>query len=146
MSGGVEACQEESLRKPVVVSLASLALCLGVITLAWAQIPMIPGLMAPAKGTAAPSTPDPGTPAPGGATAPSAIPPEKPPAAIPVGEILKRAEEVTAYLRSLDVKLPPDPQIARIESQLPALSERLAQRFERTRAGDRIAPPAGDHR
>jgi len=143
VSGGVEACQEESLRKPVVVSLASLALCLGVITLAWAQIPIIPGLTAPAKGTAAPSTPDPGTPAPGGATAPSAIPPEKPPAAIPVGEILKRAEEVTAYLRSLDVKLPPDPQIARIESQLPALSERLAQRFERTQQAIESRPPLG---
>ena len=138
MSGGVEACQEESLRKPVVVSLASVALCLGVIAPAWAQIPMVPGLTAPAKGTAAPSTP-----APGGATAPSAIPSEPPPAAIPVGEILKRAEEVTAYLRSLDVKLPPDPQIARIESQLPALSERLAQRFERTQQTIESRPPLG---
>jgi small-conductance mechanosensitive channel len=125
-----------------------LALCLGVITLAWAQIPMIPGLTAPAKGTAAPSTPAPGTSAPGpsapgGATAPSAIPPEKPPAAIPVGEILQRAEEVATYLRSLDVKLPPDPQIARIESQLPVLTERLAQRFERTEQTIESRPPLG---
>jgi small-conductance mechanosensitive channel len=140
---GVEACQEESLRKPVVVSIASFALCLGVIALAWAQIPMVPGLTAPAKDTAAPSTPAPGSPAPGGATAPSAIPPEKPPGPIPVGEILKRAEEVTAYVRSLDVKLPPDAQIARIESQLPVLGERLTQRFERTQRTIESRPPLG---
>ena len=85
----------------------------------------------------------PGSSAPGGATAPSAIPPEKPPAAIPVGEILQRAEEVATYLRSLDVKLPPDPQIARIESQLPVLTERLAQRFERTEQTIESRPPLG---
>jgi hypothetical protein len=92
-----------------------LALCLGVITLAWAQIPMIPGLMtAPAKGTAAPSTPAPGTSAPGGATAPSAIPPEKPPAAIPVGEILQRAEN-----RHVPPLVDVDPRDARIQSRCP---------------------------
>ncbi len=39
--------------------------------------------------------------------------------------------------------MPPDPQIARIESQLPVLSERLAQRFERTEQTIESRPPLG---
>ena len=56
---------------------------------------------------------------------------------------MQRAEEAAAILRSLDVKLPPDAQISRIESQLPALSERIAQRFERTQQTIESRPALG---
>src|SRR5690349_15327596 len=55
-----------------------------------------------------------------------------PPAAIPIAEIAGRADEVSALLRTLDERLPASPQIKRIEQELPALSERLADRSEQT--------------
>jgi potassium-dependent mechanosensitive channel len=59
------------------------------------------------------------------------IPAEAPPA-IPIAEIAGRADEVGAFLRSLDERLPAGPQIKRIEQELPPLSERLAERVEQT--------------
>jgi small-conductance mechanosensitive channel len=55
-----------------------------------------------------------------------------PPPAIPVAEVARRADEAGAFLRSLDDQLPASPPIKRIEQELPALSERLADRFEQT--------------
>ena len=52
--------------------------------------------------------------------------------AIPVAEVAGRADEVGTFLRSLDEQLPASPQIQRIEQELPAVSERLADRFEQT--------------
>ena len=54
------------------------------------------------------------------------------PAPIPVAEVTLRAEEVGAFLRALDAELHPGPQIDRIEAGLPALSQRLTERFSRT--------------
>jgi small-conductance mechanosensitive channel len=53
-------------------------------------------------------------------------------AAIPVAEIAGRAEEVAAFLRVLDAELSPAAPVARIASELPALSERLGERSART--------------
>ena len=52
--------------------------------------------------------------------------------AIPIAEVAGRADEVGAFLRSLDEQLPASPQMKRIEQELPPLSERLADRFEQT--------------
>src|SRR5262249_36369775 len=52
--------------------------------------------------------------------------------AIPVAEVAGRADEVGAFLRSLDEQLLASPQIKRIEQELPAVSERRADRFEQT--------------
>ena len=54
------------------------------------------------------------------------------PPAIPIAEVARRADEVGAFLRSLDEQLPASPQMKRIEQELPPLSERLADRFEQT--------------
>jgi small-conductance mechanosensitive channel len=54
------------------------------------------------------------------------------PAPIPLAEIAGRAEEVAAFLRVLDAELPPAAPVARIASELPALSERLGERSART--------------
>jgi small-conductance mechanosensitive channel len=54
------------------------------------------------------------------------------PQAIPITEVAGRADEVGAFLRTLDEQLPASPQIKRIEQELPQLSERLADRFEQT--------------
>jgi hypothetical protein len=59
------------------------------------------------------------------------IPADAPPA-IPIAEIAGRADEVGAFLRSLDERLPAGPQIKKIEQELPPLSERLAERVEQT--------------
>jgi potassium-dependent mechanosensitive channel len=113
------------------------AMSLGLMCLAGAPAFGAPTPSAPATSAAAPTAAAPSTPA------PAAPPAEKPPAPIPVPEILKRGEEAASFVRSLDAKLPPDAQIARIESQLPQLSERLAQRFERTRATVESNPGLG---
>src|SRR5439155_26721898 len=62
--------------------------------------------------------------------------------AIPIAEVAGRADEVGAFLRSLDEQLPASPQMKRIEQELPPLSERLADRFEQTQQtiGSRHAP------
>src|SRR5882672_7201302 len=93
-----------------------------------------PAVSAPVPGASAPDTP---------AATQSPAPAEKPPGPIPVGEILKRAEEATAFVRALDAKLPPDASISRIEAQLPAVSERIAQRFERTQQTLESRPALG---
>jgi small-conductance mechanosensitive channel len=109
----------------------------------------VPALGAPASSAPVPvaagaSTPAPAptSPAPSPPT-PTATPAEKPPAPIPVAEILKRSEEAASFVRTLDTRLAPDAQITRIESQLPPLSDRLAQRFERTRTTVRSSPGLG---
>jgi potassium-dependent mechanosensitive channel len=113
------------------------AVSLGLMGLTWAPAFGAPAPSAPASGAAAPTAPAPSAPA------PNAPPAAKAPAPIPVPEILKRSEEATSFIRSLDVRLAPDAQIARIESQLPPLSDRLAQRFERTRATVESNPGLG---
>ncbi len=55
------------------------------------------------------------------------------PAPISVGEVASRAEETAAFLRTLEAQLPPSPAVARIESELPGLSARLAERSGGTR-------------
>ncbi|HKE92426.1 MAG TPA: mechanosensitive ion channel domain-containing protein [Gemmatimonadales bacterium] len=55
------------------------------------------------------------------------------PQAIPVAEVARRADEAGTFLRLLDEQLPPSPQIKRIDQELPALSQRLADRFQQTR-------------
>jgi potassium-dependent mechanosensitive channel len=82
-------------------------------------------------------------PAPGRAAGHDAERAEAPPAPIPVAEVMLRAEEVGAHLRTLDVQLPSDTQITRIESQLPALSGRLIQRFDHTRRTMESEPALG---
>jgi small-conductance mechanosensitive channel len=54
------------------------------------------------------------------------------PTAIPVAEVAGRADDVSAFLRSLDERLPPSPQIAKIEQDLGPLSEKLVERTEQT--------------
>jgi potassium efflux system protein len=115
----------------------NLALSLGLVSLTGAPV-----LGAPAASAVAPAAPAPSAPAPGSAAATSPAA-ETAPAPIPVAEILKRAEEAASFVRSLEAKLPPDAQVTRIESQLPQLSDRLAQRFERTRASVESAPGLG---
>lgn len=117
-----------------------MAVSLGLMGLIWA-----PGLGAQTpstlmRGAAVPAPAPPSAAAP---AAPAAPPAEKAPAPIPVPEILKRGEEAASFVRALDGRLAPDPQIARIESQMPQLSERLAQRFERTRATVESSPGLG---
>jgi small-conductance mechanosensitive channel len=65
------------------------------------------------------------------------------PPAIPVAEIARRADEVAAFLRSVDEQLPSSPQIKRIEQELPPLSERLADRFEQTKQTIESRPALG---
>ncbi len=57
---------------------------------------------------------------------------EEAPAPIPVAEVTLRAAQVSAFLRSLSAQLQPTTQIARIETDLPARSRRLADRFGHT--------------
>src|SRR5262245_29765128 len=128
--------REEFLRKPAAAWMRRLAASLGLMALIGAPAHGAPAPAAPASGAAA-------TPVPASTPPPSAPPAAKAPAPIPVPEILKRGEEAAAFVRSLDAKLPPDAQITRIESQLPQLSERLAQRFERTRATVESSPGLG---
>ena len=57
---------------------------------------------------------------------------EPPPSApVPVAEIARRAEEVDDFRRSVDATLAPSARIASIESQLPALDTRIAERRDR---------------
>jgi potassium-dependent mechanosensitive channel len=65
------------------------------------------------------------------------------PAPIPVAEVAQRADDVSAFLRSLDERLPPSPQIAKIEQELGPLSDRLAERAEQTRRTIEAAPGLG---
>jgi small-conductance mechanosensitive channel len=51
---------------------------------------------------------------------------------IPVAEVMVRAEEVDALLRTLELELPPDAHVTRIQSQLPVVSGRLSMRLERS--------------
>jgi small-conductance mechanosensitive channel len=80
---------------------------------------------------------------PGSAVGQNAGRADEEPAPIPVAEVTARAEEVGTFLRTLDAQLPPDGPVARIESELPALSERLTQRFERTRRTIETRPGLG---
>jgi hypothetical protein len=74
-------------------------------------------------------------------TAPSASPTPTAPAApaadtpqpIPVAEVAGRADDVSAFLRSVEEQLPPSAQITKIEGELGPLSEKLAERGEQTR-------------
>jgi hypothetical protein len=65
--------------------------------------------------------------APGVAWAQATARAEETPAPVPVGEVTLRAEEVGAFLRAVDAELHPGPQIARIEAELPAQSQRLTK-------------------
>jgi potassium-dependent mechanosensitive channel len=56
----------------------------------------------------------------------------EPTPAIPIAEVATRAEEVAASLRALDTELSKSPQIAEIEEELPALTERLTERSSHT--------------
>jgi potassium efflux system protein len=58
---------------------------------------------------------------------------DAPPPTIPIAEVAGRADEVGAFLRSLDEQLLSGAQIKRIEQELSPLSERLADRFEQTK-------------
>jgi potassium-dependent mechanosensitive channel len=62
-----------------------------------------------------------------------AEPAAAPPTPIPVAEVAGRADEVSAFLRSVDEQLPPSTQITKIEQELGALTEKLAERSEQTR-------------
>lgn len=57
---------------------------------------------------------------------------EPPPSApVPMAEIARRAEEVDDFRRSVDATVAPSARIASIESQLPALDTRIAERRDR---------------
>ncbi|HSF04688.1 MAG TPA: mechanosensitive ion channel domain-containing protein [Methylomirabilota bacterium] len=64
-------------------------------------------------------------------------------AAIPMAEVMARGDEVAALLRALDAQLPPIAHVARIESELLALSERLGERSARTSATVASRPGLG---
>lgn len=72
-------------------------------------------------------------PAPGSGTA----------APIPVSEVSLRAEEVDTFLRTLDTQLSRSPEVTRIETELPPLSGRLAERLDRTRQTVESQPSLG---
>ena len=78
--------------------------------------------------------------APGAQTAPATPPapartPEPvTPATIPVPEVAQRAEEVAAYLRSLDLLIVPTADIDAIQRQMPEMTARTDQRLSETRA------------
>src|SRR5262245_166441 len=119
--------QEESLKMPAAAWIRCVAVSLGLTCLTSAAALGAPAPSAPASSAAAAaSAPTPPAPAPTSTPAPSPAPAKEAPAAVPVPEILKRAEEAASFIRALDAKLPADAQITRIESQLPQLSERLA--------------------
>jgi small-conductance mechanosensitive channel len=86
------------------VAWATLALSLALIGAAHAQTKAADG---PAKTEAPPSAP------------------------VPVAEIARRAEEVDDFRRSVDATVAPSARIASIESQLPALDTRIAERRDR---------------
>ena len=65
------------------------------------------------------------------------------PATIPVAEVAGRADEVSALVRSLDERLPPSPQIAKIEQDLGPLSDKLVERAEQTRRTLATTPELG---
>jgi small-conductance mechanosensitive channel len=65
------------------------------------------------------------------------------PTAIPVAEVTGRADEVGAYLRSLDDQLPPSPQISKIEQELGPLGDKLTERAEQARRTIVGAPGLG---
>ena len=56
-----------------------------------------------------------------------------PPTSIPVAEVAREVGEVGEFLRGVDATLAPGPHIESIEAELPALSERVAARFDQTR-------------
>src|SRR4030095_3809365 len=85
--------------------------------------------------TAAPPAPQtPATPA-----APAADTPKP----IPVAEVAGRADEVSAFLRSIDEQLPPSAPITKIEGELGPLSEKLAERAEQTKRTIEANPGLG---
>ncbi|HKA61150.1 MAG TPA: mechanosensitive ion channel domain-containing protein [Methylomirabilota bacterium] len=55
-----------------------------------------------------------------------------PAAAVPVAEIARRAEEVDDFRRTVEATVAPSARVASIESQLPALDARIAERLSRT--------------
>src|SRR5258705_12987833 len=65
------------------------------------------------------------------------------PTAIPVAEITGRADEVSAYLRSIDEQLPPSSQISKIEQELGPLGDKLTERAEQTHRTIVAAPGLG---
>jgi small-conductance mechanosensitive channel len=65
------------------------------------------------------------------------------PTAIPVAEVAGRADDVSAFLRSLDEQLPPSSQISKIEQELGPLDDKLAERAEQTRRIIASAPGLG---
>jgi potassium-dependent mechanosensitive channel len=65
------------------------------------------------------------------------------PATIPVAEVAGRADEVSTLLRSLDERLPPSPQITKIEQDLGPLSDKLVERAEQTRRTLATTPELG---
>jgi small-conductance mechanosensitive channel len=55
-----------------------------------------------------------------------------PPAAIPVAEIARRAEEVDDFRRTVDATIVPSARVAGIRDRLSVLDARIAERFDRT--------------
>src|SRR5262245_1728616 len=94
-----------AMKTAVAAWVGAVALCLTLVSMAGAQAPA-----SPAAQPAAPAEPAP----------------------IPLAEVAMRAEEVGAFVRSLEVQLAPDTRIVSIEAHLPPLRERLTVRFERT--------------
>ena len=71
------------------------------------------------------------------------VPAADTPTAIPVAEVTGRADDVSAFLRSLDEQLPPTSQISKIEQELGPLDDKLAERAEQTRRTIASAPGLG---
>ena len=78
-----------------------------------------------------PSPPKPTTAAPA-ASAPATPAPPTPPQPIPVPEIVRRAEEVTARLRAMDEDAAARTELEDIEKRLPAVAEDVLSRVAPT--------------
>ena len=91
------------------------------------------------KAPAAPAIPS----APAAPAAPArALEPVTPPT-IPVPEVAQRAEEVAAYLRSLDLLIVPSADIDAIQQKLPEMTARTDERVRETQAVLDSEPPLG---
>ena len=79
----------------------------------------------------------------GSAAAEDKPPAPEPPSSIPVPEVARRADEVMALLRGLDLLAAPSPEVEAIGQRLPEMSARLTERLDGTRRMLESQPPLG---
>jgi potassium efflux system protein len=123
---------------------AVVALVLWVLAAA-AAAPRAAHAQAPRPQTSQPQAPQPPSPQPQTQTQAPQAPPRaaEAPAAIPIAEVTQQADEVAAFLRSLEEQLPPSQPVARIEQELAPMGERLTERFDQTRRTINSSPGLG---